>query len=309
MHLKKPHFWDVNYPTIFSIILWPLSKIYLIIFNLKKFFSKSKIFNCKIICVGNIYIGGTGKTPLSDKISELLKKYYKVAVIKKDYKNHKDEIFFLKKKNKVFLSKKRDVAITEAVKKKFNCVVLDDGLQDFSIKKNISIVCFASQQGIGNGQIIPSGPLRNSLGNLKKIDMAIINGEKNNSLERIIKKYNKKITIFYTRYIIKKVDKFYNKKYLVFSGIGNNINFLNLLKKNNIKFSDYKFFPDHYHYSSRDITLLNNVAKNKKLNLITTEKDYLRINKSQRKNINFVQVELLIEKENIFLRKLLNENN
>jgi len=99
MHLKKPHFWDVNYPTIFSIILWPLSKIYLIIFNLKKFFSKSKIFNCKIICVGNIYIGGTGKTPLSDKISELLKKYYKVAVIKKDYKNHKDEIFFLKKKN------------------------------------------------------------------------------------------------------------------------------------------------------------------------------------------------------------------
>ena len=309
MYLKKPLFWDKPNLTLCAYLLLPITLLYYLIFNIKKVFSKRKIFPTKIICVGNIYLGGTGKTPLSDKISNLLKKYYKVAIIKKNYKEQKDEILFLQKNNKVFLSQSRYLAISEAVKKKYNCVVLDDGLQDFSIKKNISIACFTSEQGIGNGQIIPSGPLRNSLLNLKKIDIAMINGNQNKSLEKILQKYNKNISIFYTRYIINKPEKFYKKKYFAFSGIGNNINFLSLLKKNNIKCSDYKFFPDHYPYSSNDIALLNNIAKQKKLNLITTEKDFLRINNVQRKNIDFVQVNLFIEKESMFLRKLLNENN
>jgi len=309
MYLKKPFFWDKKNLTLWAYLLLPITFLYYLIFNLKKILTVKKIFQTKIICVGNIYLGGTGKTPLSDKIVRLLEKYYKVAIIKKNYKEQKDEILFLKKKNKVFLGQSRCAAITEAVKKKYNCVVLDDGLQDFSIKKNISIACFTSQQGVGNAQIIPSGPLRNSLFGLKKIDIAIINGDKNKSLEKILLKYNKNICIFYSYYVIKNPEKFHNKKYLAFSGIGNNINFLNLLKKNNIKYNNYKFFPDHYPYSSKDIDSLNNLAKDKKLNLITTEKDFLRINHSQRKNINFVQVTLSIDKENLFLRKLLNENN
>jgi len=309
MYLKKPVFWDKQNPTLLSYLLLPLTLIYYLIFNIKKILTIKKTFQAKIICVGNIYIGGTGKTPLSDKISKLLKKYYKVAIIKKNYREQKDEILFLQKNNKVFLSQSRYLAITKAVKKKYDCVILDDGLQDFSINKNISIACFTSKQGVGNGQIIPSGPLRNSLFSLKKIDIAMINGNKNKSLEKILQKYNKNISIFYTRYTINKPKKFYNKKYLAFSGIGNNINFLNLLRENNIDYSDYKFFPDHYPYSTKDITLLNNIAKRKKLNLITTEKDFLRINNSQRKNINFVQITLIIKKERLFIRKLLDENN
>jgi tetraacyldisaccharide 4'-kinase len=309
MYLKKPVFWDKQNLTLWAYLLLPITLLYYLIFNIKKILTVKKIFQTKIICVGNIYLGGTGKTPLSDKIARLLEKYYKVAIIKKNYKEQKDEILFLQKNNKVFLGQSRYKAITEAVKKKYNCVILDDGLQDFSIKKNISIACFTSQQGVGNAQIIPSGPLRDSLFSLKKIDIAMINGDKNKRLEKILQKYNKNISIFYTRYIINEPKKFHNKKYLAFSGIGNNINFLNLLKKNNIKYYDHKFFPDHYPYSTKDIASLNNIAKDKKLNLITTEKDFLRINHSQRKNINFVQVTLSIDKENLFLRKLLNENN
>jgi len=309
MYLKKPVFWDKQNLTLWAYLLLPIALIYNLIFNIKKIITIKKTFQAKIICVGNIYLGGTGKTPLSDKISKLLKKYYKVAIIKKNYKEQKDEILFLQKNNKVFLNQSRYLAITNAVKKKYNCVILDDGLQDFSIKKNISIACFTSQQGVGNGKIIPSGPLRNSLFNLKKIDIAMINGDKNKSLEKILQKYNKNINIFYTRYIINKPKNFQNKKYLAFSGIGNNINFLNLLKKNNINYSDYKFFPDHYPYTTKDIALLKNIARQKKLNLITTEKDFLRINNSKRKNINFIQVSLSIEKEKLFVRKLLNENN
>ena len=135
MYLKKPLFWDKPNLTLCAFLLLPITLLYYLIFNLKKVFSTRKIFPTKIICVGNIYLGGTGKTPLSDKISNLLKKYYKVAIIKKNYKEQKDEILFLQKNNKVFLSQSRYLAISEAVKKKYNCLVLDDGLQDFSIKK------------------------------------------------------------------------------------------------------------------------------------------------------------------------------
>ena len=309
MYLKKPLFWDKPNLTLCAYLLLPITLLYYLIFNIKKVFSTRKVFPTKIICVGNIYLGGTGKTPLSDKISKLLKKYYKVAIIKKNYKEQKDEILFLQKNNKVFLSQSRKLAISEAVKKKYNCVVLDDGLQDFSIKKNISIACFTSQQGIGNGQIIPSGPLRNSLSSLKNIDIVVINGNKNKFLEKKIQKYNKDINIYYANYIIKKPKKFYGKKYFAFSGIGNNINFLNLLKKNNINFIDFKFFPDHYLYSKKNLMLLKKIAENKKLNLITTEKDFLRIDKNSRNNIDFIEVKLQIKKENKFLEKLLNENN
>ena len=73
MKIKKPEFWDKRYPTIFSIILWPFSFFYRIIISIKKITTNKKKFSIPIICVGNIYIGGTGKTPISIKISEMLK--------------------------------------------------------------------------------------------------------------------------------------------------------------------------------------------------------------------------------------------
>ena len=68
MKYKKPKFWDEKYFTIFSILLWPLSILYQLIFHIKKRLSHEKKFNIPIICIGNIYLGGTGKTPVSLKL-------------------------------------------------------------------------------------------------------------------------------------------------------------------------------------------------------------------------------------------------
>ena len=83
MKLKKPKFWDKRYHTFFSIILWPISFFYQIIISIKKSAANKKNFSIPIICVGNIYIGGTGKTPLSIKIWEMFKNENRPVIIKK----------------------------------------------------------------------------------------------------------------------------------------------------------------------------------------------------------------------------------
>ena len=166
MKIKKPKFWDRKYHTFFSLILWPLSFIYQIIVLIKKSTTNKKKFSIPTICVGNIYIGGTGKTPLSIKIWEIFKNDNSPVIIKKNYKNHKDEVDLIKKYSKVIVTGKRSDGINKAIEKKFGLVIMDDGYQDFEIKKNLNILCFNGEQQIGNGQTIPSGPLRENLKSL-----------------------------------------------------------------------------------------------------------------------------------------------
>ena len=129
-------------------------------------------YNVPIICVGNIYIGGTGKTPLTLTIFlyHVFKKKFRPAIIKKYYNNQIDEINFLKSKSKkVFVKDTRDNAINDSIKEKCNLLILDDGFQDFSIKKSLNIVCFNSRQLLGNEMMLPAGPLRDPIVSLKNV--------------------------------------------------------------------------------------------------------------------------------------------
>ena len=94
----------------------------------------------------------------------------------------------------------------------------------------------------------------------------------------------------------------------MFSGIGNPLEFQQTLKKYNFKIKKVMTFPDHYKYNSSDINNIKNIAKNYKLKIITTEKDYNRLSSVQKKNIQFLKIELKIEKEkelkNFLLSKL-----
>ena len=142
MKFNKPKFWDKK-SSFISIVLFPLTLITLIINIIKKKITITKKFNVPIICVGNIYIGGTGKTSLSIKINEILnKKKIKSCIVKKFYKNQIDEQKVLKNHSKLFLSLKRLDAIKQAENENYEIAILDDGLQDQSIFYDIRIVCF-----------------------------------------------------------------------------------------------------------------------------------------------------------------------
>ena len=115
----------------------------LLSFAFKKL-SNTKKFSIKVICIGNIYIGGTGKTPLSIKIADLLEnKDFKVAIIKKNYRNQNDEKKLIEsKEKKVFFENKRSKSLKKAISQKYEVAILDDGMQDFSIYKDLNIVFF-----------------------------------------------------------------------------------------------------------------------------------------------------------------------
>ena len=151
MKSKKPKFWDYKKPHLYSYLLLPFS---IILSLLSRITSKPKSTNpaIKTICIGNIYIGGTGKTSLVIKIKEILeKKDIKICFIKKFYSDQIDEQNLLSKNGRLFTSLKRVTALREAISQGYKTAIFDDGLQDSSIKYDLEIVCFNNLNWIGNG--------------------------------------------------------------------------------------------------------------------------------------------------------------
>ena len=208
MKLKKPKFWNnVNF---LSICLLPLSLITIIFNNLKTYIITGFRFDIPIICVGNIFIGGTGKTPLSIYIYNLLKKKrYKPAIVRKYYNSHMDEVNLTKSKVKQFFyDKKRILSISKAEAKKNNVIIMDDGLQDISVIKDLNIICFNSFDLVGNGFLLPAGPLREQLHNIKNYQIAIINGKRNIAFEKKLKSISNNIEIYQSKYVVNRLKKF-----------------------------------------------------------------------------------------------------
>ena len=306
MKIFKPKFWDKK-GNFFSLVLLPLSLITILIIYLKKFYKKKNKFTIPIICFGNIYIGGTGKTPTSINIAQRLKQRgKKPVIIRKFYKNHSDEYNLIKNHcENLILSKSRFNAIREAENKKFDIVILDDGFQDYGIIKNLNIVCFNQKQLVGNGLVFPAGPLRESFSALKDAHLVIINGKKDKIFENKILSVNKKVEVFYSKYEPVNVDKFKNKRLLAFAGIGNPNNFFDLLSCNGLSVEKKLAFPDHYEFSRNEVKDIVNIAKKNNYQILTTEKDYYRIKDYQFNEINYLKLDLKINNENKFIERIL----
>ena len=301
---SKPFFWNKK-NNFFSFILLPFALVYLLVIKINKALVSSINFkNIKIICVGNIYLGGTGKTPLVKKIYDEIKKDKKCCVLKKYNKNQMDEINFLNYYTDLLIPKSRLEGLKIAINKGYEFVILDDGMQDHSFKKNISILCIKSKDGFGNEYILPAGPLRERLDSIKNYNLALINGNVREDLEGLIKKYNPNIKIFYSKYTVSNQLKNSNKKYLAFSGIGDNESFFETLIENGIKVYQTREFQDHHKFSDDDILNLINLSERKNLCLITTEKNYFNINKKYQNRVECAKVDLEIKELNKFINEI-----
>ena len=312
MIIKKPIFWDKKRPDLLSIILLPFT-IPLIINNiLINFLSKEKSKEIKTICIGNIYLGGTGKTPFTIKLYKILKKLgHNVVVGKKYYKNQYDEQTILKNETTLITEKSRKKIIDKAIKNKKEILIFDDGLQERKIEYDLKIVCFDNQNWIGNGHLIPSGPLRERIKSLKKYDAVVLkqsmDSEENKEITHEINKINPNIKIFYTYYTPLNLDMFdLSKKYIVFSGIGNPLNFRELLKKNNFNIVEEKIYPDHFNYNQKNIDDILKRAENIDAEIVTTEKDFMKIVNLNHGKINFLKVDMEIKNIN-GMKKFLKE--
>ena len=292
MKIIKPLY--LSDKNLISYLLAPLT-VFTFLINFSKNFSVKKKYKIKTICVGNIYIGGTGKTSLCIEINKILKNKFKTVFIKKRYLDQLDERKMLQTHGKLISEENRGMSLDKAEAKKFNLAILDDGLQDKKIDYDISIACFNSSYGIGNGYLLPAGPLREKLEILKKYSAIFVVGErKNTKLLSVLKKFNNKI--FYSNYVPINMKNFNRKKsYLYFCGIGNPEEFENTLNKYKFKISKKFIFPDHHNYTNEDLKKIKRIALKEKLEIITTEKDYKRLTIKNKKSIKFLKVELKIE--------------
>ena len=301
MKFKKPIFWDLKKPNFISNILLPFTiiiKLNNFLLNLK---SKKKVQKIKTICIGNIYIGGTGKTPTTIKLFQILKKLTdNLSTAKKFYKSQNDEQIILKKKTNLITGKNRNEIIDKAVESKQELLIFDDGLQDKYINYDLQFVCFDAKKWLGNGRLIPAGPLRENLNSLKKYDGIFLKNidDKSSHIISLIESINPKIKIFITNYKIKNLDQFNkNDNFLIFSGIGNPENFKELLSNNNFNVIKEIIFPDHFQYKKQDIENVLKIANNLNAKIITTEKDYVKIKDFNISSIKFLEIDLEIKNE------------
>ena len=308
MILKKPKFWDYKKPNVISYILWPISILIEIVNLLKTINPKKKYSSIKTICVGNIYIGGTGKTSLSLKINEILNKNkIKTCFVKKFYQDQIDEQNILENNGKLFKNKKRTDSLERAISEGYKIAILDDGLQDPSIDYDFNIVCFNNINWIGNGLTIPSGPLRENIKNIKKYKNVFLNGNNENleEIKKFILNVDPNINIHQGIYVAINLSEFnLDDNFLVFSGIGNHETFISMLKINKFKIIKDIEFPDHYKYSKKDIDNIISISKELDCKIITTEKDFMRLKENNYDDVKYIKVNLELLDEKKFVKDI-----
>ena len=308
MNLKKPKFWDYKKPNLNAYLLYPIA---FFIETTKKLFLRpnKKKFKIKTICVGNIYLGGTGKTSLSIKLNKLLdERNIKSCFIKKYYKKQIDEQKLLEKNGRLFLCSNRIDAVKQAESQNYDVAILDDGLQDKTIDYDLSFVCFNNINWIGNGMTLPAGPLRENIKKIQNYDHIFLNGNLENieHLTKEINKINSNINIHLGKYEPINLDEFKkNKKYLVFSGIGNHQTFVSMIKKNGLEVLIDLEFSDHHIYTKKDIDKILNEADNLNCEIITTEKDFLRLSNYNVSRIKIMKAELNIIDEDKLIKSII----
>ncbi len=269
-----------------------------------------------VISIGNIELGGTGKTPLVIKVVNYLKEKHPVMVLSRGYKRKfkkpcvtdeslsarecGDEPYMIFKNTQipVYVNKKRENVLSLNPHKN-TVFVLDDGFQYFKIKRDLDVVVLSKKVFEQGGHVVPFGNLREPLSSLKRADLVIVNFRFDNAYE--IKEFMG-MPAFPAQYTIdgiydyKKRPQIPPKKAILLSAIAKNREFLKTAEKMGIQVIKHYTFLDHSYFSE---PFLENILE-KGFPVITTEKDFYRMPEIYRKHILYIKISLKIEREKEF---------
>ena len=306
--MKTPRFWNEN--NLITKILYPVSLVYGYVTQLRVKKGYRYKSSAKVICIGNITAGGVGKTPVAMAVA---KKYIdegkKVVFVTRGYKGKlKDIVVDLDKHSAietgdearllasvadVVIAPQRDKGAKIAETLGAEIIIMDDGFQNPYLYKDESWLVFDGEIGIGNGMIIPSGPLRETLENgEKRADRVVIMGNDKTGLAN-----KTKLDVYMGTLVAEPIDV-ENKKVMAFAGIGRPQKFYNTLKELGFDVVVTKDFEDHHNYNNDELVELIGMAKEKELTLITTQKDYVKIPSEFRNSIKCLKVRAELSKYN-----------
>ncbi len=316
---------------ILRFLLFPFSILYGAITSIRNYLFdvevlKSTSFNIPVIAVGNLSVGGTGKTPQIEYLIRLLKKDYKVAILSRGYKrktkgfqivnnNHTaqdvgdEPLQFFKKFNNIIVAVDADRVngVNQLLKTENppNIVLLDDAFQHRKVKAGLYILLTKYNDLYIDDFILPTGNLRESRRGAKRADIVIVtkcptdlSTEKQNEIKQRLKLKNQKVfftSIEYDENLKGKkeltITDLKEKEIVLVTGIANPNPLLKYLSSNNINYKHLKY-PDHYSFSNSDIEIIkqtfNKLQSENKI-ILTTEKDYMRL-KNKVDNLYYISI-------------------
>ena len=303
---------------IIALSLIPFSILYYIAFNLKKTLTQKNSFSANIICVGNIVVGGSGKTTIALSLIEMLPNK-KIVVLLRGYKGNLKELTKVKPEHTVidvgdeallysqvvstYTCSNRKNAINKIIENENpDLIILDDGLQDMSINKNKNIIAINGRRGFGNKLVLPAGPMRQTISTVPKNNsIFLIVGDDKTS---IIPKYENHMNTLYQARLISNIQGDGNKIY-AFSGVADNENFFDTLEKQDFKIINKTSFPDHYNFTDIEIKKIINNAIKDKVDVYTTSKDWKKKKKEYQDIIKQLPIKIEIDNQQSFIKSIL----
>lgn len=305
---KTPKFWSSN--NIFSQVLLPFSYIYYFGFWARKVCSKAVKMPIPVICIGNLTAGGAGKTPVALYVGEMLKsKGIKAFYISRGYcgvqkspilvdlGEHNasrvgDEPLLLAQILPTIVGKNRLQTAEFAVKNGAEIIIMDDGFQNPTLHKDLSLIVVDRHLSFGNERMLPAGPLREPVRvGLARADALILVNPPS-----FLPTTLPNIPIFLARTHPKNsMLALAGKRIVAFCGIAHPNKFYTMLEGGGAEILEQKSFPDHHNYTNSELENLRELAKKQNAILVTTSKDAARMSKEFLQEITIAEMELAFE--------------
>ena len=309
--VTMPKFWrpqPSGMAFILSLLLAPVGLLYALIVTIRLALSRPKPTGSILICIGNAVVGGTGKTPVCLALGNHAKKEginihyltrgYGGALegpVLVDPNRHTandvgDEALLLATVAPTWVAKSRGDGAARAAAEGAELIVMDDGLQNPSVRKTYTLLVVDGSFGFGNGLPIPAGPLREFRGcALARSDRCLIVGEDRNS---VVAGIEEKLPV--SRLELRPVDDLSSlagMNLVAFAGIGHPEKFFDTLRKAGLAVQETAGFSDHHVYNEAELALLQRLAERHQAVLVTTTKDFVRLPDDFKAKVRTIEVE------------------
>ncbi|HWA29538.1 MAG TPA: tetraacyldisaccharide 4'-kinase [Rhizomicrobium sp.] len=303
--MRAPEFWQEKDYTakLAATLLTPLGWAYGATVAWKAANTRSLRANAKVICVGNLTVGGSGKTPISIAIARaLIERKKKTIVLTRGYggkmrgpsfveasqdsfEETGDEALLLAAAAPVIVSRDRAAGAKLADAENADVIVMDDGHQNFALEKDLSIVVVDAETGFGNGRIVPAGPLREAVAQgLSRAQAVVLVGD---GMPRL-GGFNG--PVLRARLVPVDAPGVRGQKVVAFAGIGRPQKFFETLRALGAEIAEERAYEDHHAYTAAEFARLRSRAKSLDATLVTTEKDFVRLTPDERREVRFIPV-------------------
>ena len=312
--MRAPDFWDER--SVVSNLLVPVGAIVSSVACVRAQTARPKEIKVPVVCVGNLVAGGAGKTPVALSLAKQLQRLgSEVHFLSRGYRGrirgpHRvdktsdnandvgDEALLLARMAPTWVSANRAAGGRLAEINGAQIVLMDDGFQNFSLAKNLSVLVLDSEYGFGNQRVMPAGPLRESIScGFGRADVAVLWGGDNKKVRQAIPE---EMPVLNANMAVDPNFKgFEGRPVVAFAGIGRPEKFFGILETLDCSLVQSIPFPDHYMYTAKEILGLREMAENADAVLVTTEKDRIRFPRSLRHVAEAVPVEVVWDDESI----------